>query len=171
MVLTLLLSAFLVSGCRDTTPAAVTTSLFGGADIGWLQITIAMDESVSPLLKLAPQRTEDAAVQAAALQVGAVVDAELDQLRAVYAESKPPSVNPYDGRSMTGIVTKTELSRVAKLSGKAFDNALLADLKDFLQSGQDLADNEQKSGLESQTRDLALTVSRTRAEALSALPG
>ena len=60
-----------VAGCGKSNdssvpPAVVPTADFGGTDLAWIEITIAMDEQVEPLLALVPKQSRDAKVQALA---------------------------------------------------------------------------------------------------------
>ena len=159
------------AGCEGSAePAAVTTSAsFGGTDLAWLEITIAMDEQVLPLLQLVPGHSRDPGVQALGVQVQAVTEAELGPLRSLHDQAGLPATNPHEGMPMPGVVTIDVVNQATKLSGAKFDTLAVAQIKGYLEHGKDLAQSEQKSGVEAQTRALALNVIRTRTEALSSI--
>jgi hypothetical protein len=159
------------AGCwRSAEPAAVTPNAsFGGTDLAWIEITIAMDEQVLPLLQLVPSHSREPSVQALGVQVQAVTDAELDTLRSLHDQAGLPAANPHEGMPMPGVVTVDVVNRAAKLSGTKFDTLAVDQIRDYLEHGKDLAESEQKSGVEAQTRALALNVIRTRTEALSSI--
>src|SRR4051794_7115306 len=66
---------------RPTTPVAIG---FGMTDRAWIEITIAMDEQLRPLLALAPERTADPAVTSLVGKVLALTDTELSTLRGLH---------------------------------------------------------------------------------------
>jgi len=158
-------------GCAgQAKPAAVvTTPAFGGTDLAWIEISIAMDEQVQPLLDLVPRNSRDPSVQALAVQVQAVSKAELSTLRELHDQAGLPAANPHEGMPMPGVVTIDQVNQAARLSGTKFDAFAVEQIKGYLEHGKDLAQSEQKSGAEAQTRTLALNVIRTRTEALSSI--
>ena len=159
------------AGCAGSaTPVAVATSAsFGGTDLAWIELTIAMDEQVLPLLALAPSHGHDPMVQALAVRVRAVDEAELGTLRSLHDRAGLPAANPHEGMPMPGVVTADLVKQAAKLSGTTFDTLARGQLKDYLEQGKNLAESERKSGIEAQTRALASSVIRTRTEALSSI--
>jgi uncharacterized protein (DUF305 family) len=172
LVLTTALTA--VAGCRQTTasptPAAVTPSTdFGGTDLAWIDITIAMDEQLRPLLALVPQHSQDAHVRALTKQVQGFTDTELSRLRALHNEAKLPAQNPHAGMLMPGMVSADTVSRASTLSGAAFDKLVRDQVKAYLQQGAKLAGSEEKAGIEPRTRALAASVIHTRTEALESV--
>jgi uncharacterized protein (DUF305 family) len=156
-------------GPPDAAPAVTTASQFGGTDLAWIEINIALDEELLPLLELVPQHSGSPEVQALALQVQAFTNAELTALRELHDQAGLPKVNPHKGMPMPGMVTPDMVSKAAKLTGKSFDTLVLKALQDHLDQSQDLASSEDKSGVEPQTRALALQVIRTRQAALSSM--
>ena len=80
-----------------------------------------------------------------------------------------PKVNPHKGMPMPGMVTPDQVSKAAKTTGKSFDTLVLNALQNHLDQSEDLANSEDKSGVEPQTRALALQVIRTRQAALSSM--
>jgi uncharacterized protein (DUF305 family) len=150
-----------------TAPAA--TAGFGGTDLAWIEINIAMDEQLVPLLDLAPKQTADARTRALAQQVRAFTDTELGTLRALHDQARLPARNPHEGMSMPGMVTPEEVTKAGTLKDAKFDAELIEQIKGHLKQGQNLAESEQKAGIESQTRALARQVIRTRTEVLSSI--
>jgi uncharacterized protein (DUF305 family) len=171
---TLLVCVLAVTGCTadkpaPAAPAATTATQFGGTDLAWIEINIAMDEEMLPLLELVPQRSGSSSVQAMALQVQAFTTAELTTLRDLHDQAGLPAVNPHKGMPMPGMVTPEEVTATAKLVGKPFDAVVIKAVKAHLEQSQNLAGSEDKSGVEPQTRALALQVLRTRSATLSTI--
>ena len=182
---TLLLAGVLgVAGCSATPsppsaapsppPAAQVSSqpaamAFGGTDRAWIEINIAMDEQLLPLLELASARASAPTVRDLALQVKAFTDTELDTLRQLHSRAALPAENPHKGMPMPGMVTPEQVTTAGALSGAAFDKAVVQHVKGHLEQSHRLAVSEEKSGVEPQTRELAAEVLRTRSETLAAL--
>lgn len=163
-----------VAGCQKTTadpkPAAVAPSAnFGGTDLAWIEITIAMDEQLRPLLALVPKQTTDPQVQALAKQVQGFTDTELTQLRALRDEARLPSENPHEGMTMPGMVSADTVTQAAKLTGPAFDQLVRDQIKAHLKQGENLAESEEKAGIEPRVRALASSVIHTRTQALGSI--
>ena len=162
-----------MAGCQEEKPTAAavvaTSAQFGGTDLAWIEITIAMDEQLEPLLALVPQRSRDAKVQALGKRVQAFTDAELSELRALHDEAGLPAKNPHEGMPMPGVVSADTVKKAAALSGAAFDKLALEQISGHLKQGQNLAESEEKAGTEQRTRALASDVIETRTEALKAL--
>jgi hypothetical protein len=85
---TALIALLLVPGCATgpgangqapptSAGASVAAPGFGGTDLAWLQLSIAMDEALLPLLDLAPAHSDDPAVRAFAARVRATYESEL----------------------------------------------------------------------------------------------
>ena len=162
-----------LAGCRSSrpeatgTPAATTATQFGGTDLAWIEINIAMDEQLLPLLEIVPQRSGSPGVQALALQVQAFTTAELTTLRALHDQAGLSPVNPHEGMEMPGMVTPQQVTDAKALTGKPFDADVVKVIQAYLEQSQNLAESEDKSGVEPQTRALALQVLRTRDAALT----
>jgi uncharacterized protein (DUF305 family) len=173
LVLVALLAAAGLAGCRNAqpgaqeTPAATTATQFGGTDLAWIQINIAMDEQLLPLLELVPQRSGSPGLQALALQVQAFTSAELSTLRSLRGQAGLPPANPHQGMAMPGMVTPQQVTDAQALTGKPFDADVIKVIRAHLEQSQNLAESEDKSGVEPQTRALALQVLRTRDAALT----
>ncbi|MGX6605508.1 DUF305 domain-containing protein [Micromonosporaceae bacterium Da 78-11] len=172
----LTVTALGLPGCR-TAPSAPTVAPtsataspvageFGGTDLAWIEINIAMDEELLPMLDLVATRSRDSTVQALALQVRAFNDSELGTLRALHDRAALPAENPHKGMPMPGMVTPEQVTAAAALTGPAFDTVVVEHIRAHLRQGADLAHSESKSGIEPQTRSLALQVIRTREQVL-----
>ena len=140
---------------------------FGGTDLAWVEINIAMDEQLLPLLELTPKRTTDASTLAMAVQVKAFTEAELAILRQLHARAGLPAENPHEGMPMPGMVTPEQVTEAARLAGDAFNRTVTKLIRAHLEQGRSLARSEEKSGVEPETRALALQILRTRGVALS----
>lgn len=168
-----LMATAVLAGCKSSRPEAVSTSApaavtpFGGTDLAWIEINIAMDEQLLPLLELVPQRSGSSDLQGLALQVQAFTTAELTTLRALHDQAGLSPVNPHEGMEMPGMVTPQQVTDAQALTGKAFDADVIKAIEAHLEQSQNLAESENKSGVEPQTRALALQVLRTRDAALT----
>jgi uncharacterized protein (DUF305 family) len=159
-----------LTGCaEEKPPAPAPTAAFGGTDLAWIEITIAMDEQMEPLLALVPAKSQDAATEALARQVQAFTGPELTRLRALHDEAKLPSQNPHEGMQMPGMVSADTVQKASALSGSAFDKFVREQIEAHLKQGQNLAASEEKAGTEQRTRALASDVIHTRTEALGSL--
>jgi uncharacterized protein (DUF305 family) len=139
---------------------------FGGTDLAWVEINIAMDEQLLPLLDLAPANSENPEVKALAGQVRAFHAAELATLRRLHDQARLPAENPHEGMEMPGMVTPEQVTQAAGTTGAGFDSLLLIHLKAHLEQGVNLATSETKAGLDPQTLALARQVLANRAEYL-----
>jgi hypothetical protein len=151
-------------------PAAGAAGGFGGTDLAWIEINIAMDEQLLPLLEIVPKRTRTPATLAMSTQVKAFTDAELSILRQLHARAGLPAENPHEGMPMPGMVTPEQVTEAGTLAGPAFDQTVTKHIKAHLEQSENLARSEDKSGVEPQTRDLASQILRTRQVALSTMP-
>jgi uncharacterized protein (DUF305 family) len=160
-------------GASPAAPAVVTSSVapgspgfFGGTDMAWVEITIAMDEELLPLLDLAATRSSDPRVQALAAEVKAGHEQELGVLRSLHDQAKLPAENPHEGMPMPGMVTPDQVTEAAAARGAAFDKLLVRHLEAHLRQGVKLAESERKAGVEPQTRSLAGQVITNRTQVL-----
>ncbi|MBO3740134.1 DUF305 domain-containing protein [Actinoplanes flavus] len=166
---------FLLTGCGDSPApvppapaisAATSAAAFGGTDRSWIEITIAMDEQLLPLLDLVPGDSSLATVSA---QVRAFTEAELTELRRLHAEAGLPAENPHKGMPMPGMVEPSTVASATALRGETFDALLRSCLRAHLEQSRKLAESEQAAGLEPRTTALAARISENRRTTLSAL--
>ena len=164
-----------LAGCKNSapepvdSPAATTATQFGGTDLAWIEINIAMDEEMLPLLELVPERSGSSDVQALAAQVQAFTNAELSEFRALHDQAGLPAVNPHKGMPMPGMVTPSDVTAAAALGTKEFDALLREHLVAHLEQGRKLAESERTAGVEPRTTALAARISETRQATLSVL--
>ncbi|GGK84477.1 DUF305 domain-containing protein [Mangrovihabitans endophyticus] len=152
------------------TPASSgAPGFFGGTDLAWIEINIAMDEELRPLLGLVADRTDRQPVRAYAARVDAFTQAELTVLRRLHDDARLPDENPHKGMTMPGMVTPEQVSRAAAQRGAGFDTVLFDHVRAHLEQGVRLAESEQKSGLEPRTTSLADRARNDRRKALDEL--
>jgi len=153
-------------GGRSSAPAASASSgapgFFGGTDLAWLEINIAMDEQLMPLLDLVTARSGSADVKSLAVEVQAFHEQELTTLRRLHDLAKLPAENPHKGMPMPGMVTAEQVTEAAAAKGTGFDALLLTRLREHMEQGVHLADSELKAGIEPQSLALARQVLRNR---------
>ncbi|MEK8104881.1 DUF305 domain-containing protein [Micromonospora sp. M12] len=101
-------------------PSVSSVGLFSPTDIAWLQLTVALDERVLPVLDMVPIRTTDPAWQGFAARVSSAHRAELRTARRLLAESGAPATNPHEGHDMPGMVTVQELAALRSVNDVAF---------------------------------------------------
>ena len=171
--LALFTAALCLGGCDSGTAAAppapspsVASSApaFGGTDRAWVEITIAMNEELLPLLALAPERSGKAQVKALAADAEALTHRELATLYELHDAAGLPATNPHKGMPMPGMVTPQQVAEAAAETGPAFDALLVEHLRAHLDQGVKLATSEQRSGVEPRTRALAGRMLADRAE-------
>jgi hypothetical protein len=148
-LITVLTAAVLLTGCGtpQAAPAPLPATTFGGTDRAWIEITLAMNEQVVPLLDAVPGHTDGAAARDLAARVRVWTEAELPELRALHALAGLPAENPHVGMPMPGMVTK--------LSGPAFDAAATGKLDEVVAQAITLARSERENGTDPRTRALA----------------
>jgi uncharacterized protein (DUF305 family) len=176
---------FAAAACRDDSPAGAPTSgtgrpgsaattsaatapsgapgVFGGTDLAWVEISIAIDEQLLPLLDLAPAHGADPGVRKLAADVKTSATAELATLYKLHDQAKLPAQNPHEGMEMPGMVTPEQVTQAAQTKGAGFDSLLLLHLKAAFEQGANLATSETSAGIEPQTVALAKRVLKTRA--------
>ncbi len=164
------------SGCSDPTPATPAVpapalssgapGFFGGTDLAWVEITIAMDEQLAPLLALPATHSRNDRVKSLNVQVEAFSDTELGTLRRLRDEARLPSDNPHEGMPMPGMVQGDDVEHAAAATGTAFDTLYLSLLQAHLEQGSSLAASEIKAGVEPDTLACAKQVAATRAKYL-----
>ncbi|GAA2499699.1 hypothetical protein Ahu01nite_035790 [Winogradskya humida] len=157
------------SAAATPAPSAGGAGFFGGTDLAWVEINIAMDEELLPLLALAPANGSSPQVKALAAELTTFHQDELTQLRALHDEAKLPSENPHKGMPMPGMVTPEQVTAATKVRGAAFDKLLTEALKAHFEQGVNLAGSEGKAGLEPRTKELAVKVISTRQKYLKDL--
>jgi hypothetical protein len=145
---------------------STASAAFGGTDRSWIEINLAMNEELLPLLDLV---RADSGLHDLSSQVRAFTEAELAELRRLHAEAGLPAENPHKGMPMPGMVMPSHVSAAAALQGTEFDAKLRELLRAHLEQGRMLAESERTAGLEPRTVALAARISEARQAALSEL--
>lgn len=135
--------------------ASASAAPFGGTDLAWIEINIAMNEELQPLLALAADRAADPALRTLVTEVTATNEAELAALRALHDEARLPAENPHKGMPMPGMVTPEMVTEASRAGGAAFDTLVAGRITDHLEQGVNLAGSERKAGVEPRTKQLA----------------
>jgi uncharacterized protein (DUF305 family) len=165
------------AACAQKEPAAATgrsvaagaSPAFGGTDLAWIEITIAMNEQLLPLLGLAPAHAGEPAVRTLAADLASSARTELSTLRMLHDQAGLPAKNPHEGMPMPGMVTADQVAGAARARGAGFDALLVRYLRGVLDQGVNLATSETRAGVEPRTRALAERVLASRAAFLPRL--
>lgn len=157
------------TGSPSASPSAGSAGFFGGTDLAWVEINIAMDEELLPLLALVPANGADPGLKALSAELRTVHEQELSVLRGLHDQARLPAENPHKGMPMPGMVTPEQVTKASATRGKAFDALVRGHLEAHLRQGLKLAESERKSGVEPQTRALADRMHRDRQTYLSRL--
>jgi hypothetical protein len=161
-----------MAACDDgpaTPPTTAPASAFGGTDLAWIELNIAMDEQLMPLLDLVPGHTADPNVQRVAGAVRDACTSELTTLRQLHDQAELPTSNPHEGMPMPGMVTPAQVAAAAAVQGPAFDTLVLAAVREDLDQGSTLARSETEAGSEARTLALARRVLAARGELVPAV--
>ncbi len=142
-----------------TAPAVAPTP--NGTDVAWLQLLIAMNERLVPVLALAPGRAADPALARRAGAARASRTAELSALRDLATRVTLPAENPHAGHDMPGMATAAQRTALATASGAEFDRLFAGALQAHLDQAARLCAGEQKSGADPAFRALAASIART----------
>lgn len=142
-----------------------SSSLFGGTDLAWIELAIALDQQVLPLLDLVPAHSRDPAVVSAGSRLRESIGAELSALRALHDRAGLPAENPHEGMLMPGLVQPSTVAAAAELSGDAFDRVAARVLNEYLQQSDRIARSEQAAGRDPATRRLAAQAASEEREA------
>lgn len=149
--------------------AAASATAFGGTDRAWIEINIAMNEELAPLLALADSRSQDPGLRAQAAAIAADNTAELRNLYQLHDAADLPAENPHKGMPMPGMVTPAQVAEAAASSGAAFDKLLTGHVTAHLEQGKQLATSEGTAGVEPQTKALAARMITVRDRYLAQL--
>ncbi|MEU7611690.1 DUF305 domain-containing protein [Micromonospora sp. NPDC049204] len=134
---------------------------FSATDIAWLQLTVAMNERLLPVLDLVSSRTTDPAWRTFAARLGTGHHADLSTARRLLAESGAPATNPHEGHDMPGMVTDEELTALRSATGVAFQRRAGQHVRAHLDQAIRIATAEQLVGTHPATTALATAVIRT----------
>jgi uncharacterized protein (DUF305 family) len=155
------------AGCGDGPPPAVPAPPIAaaptpnGTDVAWLQLLIAMNERLVPVLALASERAADPALGRRADAARSNRTAELTALRRLATRVTLPAENPHAGHDMPGMTTAAERTALTATSGAEFDRLFAGALQAHLDQAARLCAGEQKSGADPAFRALAGSIART----------
>ncbi|WP_433124674.1 DUF305 domain-containing protein [Micromonospora sp. CA-240977] len=138
-----------------------SAGLFSPTDVAWLQLTVAMNERLLPVLDLMSSRTTDPAWLRFAARLGTAHRADLSTARRLLAESGAPTTNPHEGHDMPGMVTDGELATLRSATGVGFQRRAGQHVRAHLDQAVRIATAEQRGGVHPATRVLASAVVRT----------
>lgn len=148
------------SGAATPLTSAVAATP-NGTDVAWLQLLIAMNERLVPVLALAPGRAADPTLARRADAARASRTAELSALRDLATRVTLPVENPHAGHDMPGMATAAQRTALATASGAEFDRLFAGALQAHLDQAARLCAGEQKSGADPAFRALAASIART----------
>jgi uncharacterized protein (DUF305 family) len=151
---------------NTSTPAAASS--FTTTDRAWIEINVAMDEQLVPMLDLVDSHTGTAAVRDLGKKADASTKSELLDLRRLHDQAGLPAENPHKGMEMPGMVSSNQITHAGALREADFDNYFKKCLRDHLDQKERLALGEKSSGKEPQTVGLASRVLQEQGQ-LSAL--
>lgn len=180
-----LLCALTVSGCAASPRPAVTppraaadpappprTMTPGGSganpagslnatDIGWIQLTIAMEEQARTILDLAPRRRGDAALGRWAADLAEEHRRDLTALRRLLADGGVADDNPHAGHEMPGMASAAELRTLETARGTHFDRLLRSAVRAHLTQTRKMAAAVRAADAGPGVKDVALAVGRS----------
>ncbi|MGW5747329.1 DUF305 domain-containing protein [Amycolatopsis sp. NPDC003861] len=143
---------------QSENPSVPIAASYTTTDRAWIEITIAMDEQLVPLLALVDSRTGTAAVRDLGKKADASTKSELLELRRLHDQAGLPAENPHKGMEMPGMVSSNQVTQAGALRDTGFDNYFKKCLRDHLDQKKRLALGEKSSGKEPQTVSLASRV-------------
>ncbi|MEV7969700.1 DUF305 domain-containing protein [Sphaerisporangium sp. NPDC088356] len=182
-----LLAASLATGCAATPPAPRPPAApggqatapspaacpaagdFGPTDVAWVELMIPMDELALRMLALVQDKSADPDMKRLAARISTAHRSELVKLRQLLLRSGVPETNPHQGHNMPGMVTPEELGAIGRTSGAAFDRLVTEHLREHLKQSVVVAQGEQRSGTNQDTKTLAAGMEKSRASQLADL--
>jgi hypothetical protein len=139
-----------------STSTSTAASSFTATDRAWIEISIAMDEQLVPML--VDSHTGSATVRELGKKADALTKSELVELRRLHDQAALPAENPHKGMEMPGMVSSSQITHAGALREADFDNYFKKCLRDHLDQTGRLALGEKSSGKEPQTVSLASRV-------------
>jgi uncharacterized protein (DUF305 family) len=141
-----------------STSVPIAASSFTATDRAWIEITMAMDEQLVPMLDLVDSHTGSAAVRDLREKADASTRSELSELRRLHDQAGLPAENPHQGMEMPGMVSANQVAHAGALREADFDDYFKKCLREHLAQTGRLALGEKSSGKEPQTVSLASRV-------------
>lgn len=149
---------------------AASTGGLNATDVGWIQLTIAMDGQARHILDLAAERSGNGHLKAWAVRTAERHRERLATLRALLAEEGLPDDNPHEGHDMPGMVNARELQALQTVRGPRFDRLLRSAMVEHLDQSRKLAREVQKTDADAEVKKVALATDSAAAEARRTLP-
>ncbi len=174
MAVVVAFSVLALAGCASQPASAVErqsplssgqAAAFGGTDLAYIEVSIAMSEQLDPMIGLVPDHTDNPKVQALGTLVGTSTETHLTQLRSLHDLAQLSPVNPHEGMPMPGMVLPVQVMHARGLEGQDFDRYFLARLQPYLEQVLLLARSEIKSGTHPETRRVAEQIERDAEQA------
>lgn len=154
----------------QTPPVGASPPGFGGTDLAWIQVTIAMEEQLLPLLDLVPTHSTNPDIATLASRTHTTAADDLARLRTLHDRAGLPAQNPHEGMPMPGMVSAADLDRAATLDGSRFDAFALTKVEEYARQCVALAGSESAYGAEPQTVALAGRIQAHGTQILTMLP-
>ncbi|MFJ3440875.1 DUF305 domain-containing protein [Streptomyces sp. NPDC086081] len=147
-----------------------STGGLNATDVGWIQLTIAMDDQARHILELAAERSGNRHLKTWAAGTAERHRERLATLRALLAEEGLPDDNPHEGHDMPGMVNARELQALETARGPRFDRLLRSAMLEHLDQSRKLAAAVRKADADSDVKRVALATDTAAAEARRTLP-
>lgn len=148
--------ALIMGGCATTGPAPTpAASPFNPTDVAWLQLVVPMTENALAAARLAPSHAASPAVRTAADSVAVPAEQLLTRLKSARDRAGLPAADVHSGHKMPGMVTEADLVALRTGNGADFDQRLVALLRAHAAQLVVLANGEQTSGADAETKRLA----------------
>ncbi|WP_433832078.1 hypothetical protein ACQP2E_15195 [Actinoplanes sp. CA-015351] len=156
------------SAAPGLSPTASLTAGDGGAggfsatDNAWIEVNIAMNEQILPLLGLAPIHAANPQLKALAADLTTRFGTELDDLRRLHGEAGLPAENPHLGMPMPGMVTPDQVTEAATKTGEPFDVLLRKHVEEHWTQSEMLLGSLMKLDSPQPVVDLAIRMKANR---------
>ncbi len=150
-------------------PPPASTLALTSTDAAWVQLTIAMEEAIVPLLDLAADRAAKPRLGQLAIDVRDGALAVLPGLRELRDQGGLPQENPHRGHRMPGMVTADQLTRAAALQGDEFDQLVRESLRAHLEQQNRLARLVHNTGSDESVRTVAGQIEQSTGAQLALL--
>ncbi|MBB2947487.1 putative outer membrane protein [Actinoplanes lutulentus] len=135
---------------------------FSATDNAWIEVNIAMNEQILPLLDLAPAHGSNPQLKALAADLTKRFGTELDDLRRLHGEAGLPTENPHLGMPMPGMVTPDQVTEAAAKTGAPFDVLLRQHVKEHWTQSEMLLGSLMKLDSPQPIVDLAIRMKSNR---------
>ncbi|WP_214104578.1 DUF305 domain-containing protein [Acrocarpospora catenulata] len=164
----------LVTGCSAAAvpppaPSAAVSS-YNATDVAWLQLLIPMTEQAVRLFDTVPERTGNPQVVEVARVMRGDHQSQLERLRELLRRSGNAETDIHDGHDLPGMVTPDDLVILGKVKERAFDRLFAVHVSEYLRQSVLVADGEQNSGADPDTKEFAASMARSRQDELGKLP-